>query len=216
MRPLRDRGLVCVVTDRARLSPSAPLDRQLDALVEQACAAAAADADLFQIRERDLPDGVLLSLAGRIGGAVRGSDLRVLVNDRLDVALAADAHGVQLREDGLPVREVRRAAPAGFLIGRSVHDVNAAEEAARGGADFVLFGTMYPTESKAPGHRRATLEDLGAVARACKAPVLGIGGIGPANAAEVARIAAGVAAIGWFATTDAVRLSEAVRLARGV
>jgi thiamine-phosphate diphosphorylase len=137
--------------------------------------------------------------------------MRVLVNDRLDVAIAARAHGVQLKGAGIGDAAARHLAPAGFLIGRSIHSV---EEAVRTAADFLIFGTVYPTASKGPHQTVTGLEPLAAAARAASVPVLAIGGIDATRAPDVARVADGIAAIGWFSTIDRAKLAEAVREAR--
>ncbi len=76
--------------------------------------------------------------------AVKGTRTRILVNDRLDVALAAGAHGVHLRGDSMPASRARSLAPIGFLIGRSVHSVDeAVRRHADGGVDYLLFGAVF-------------------------------------------------------------------------
>lgn len=208
------RGIICVVTARHRLAPGASLDAQLRAVVLQAGGAAAARADLFQVRENDLPDRTLLDLLGRIQKALQGSNTRLLVNDRLDVAVAAEADGVHLKETSVPIAEARRIVPGTFLVGVSAHSTAAAEEASASGGDYVIFGTIFPTRSKPPDRRLAGLDGLALAAKVCRVPLLAIGGIDAARVNDVARFAAGVAAIDWFAHTDAGRLAEAVRQAR--
>lgn len=210
----RARGLVCVITDRHRLRPGRPLDAQLRAIAGQARAAAAAGADLFQIRERDLPDRALLTLVEDVVSAVQGSATRVLVNDRLDIALAAGTHGVQLKAGSMPAEAARSLAPVDFLIGCSTHAPEEIERASRGGADFIIFGAVYPTSSKPPGHRWAGEQGLADASRHSHVPVLAIGGIDATRVRDIAPFAAGVAAVRWFATTDTLRLAESVRQVR--
>jgi thiamine-phosphate diphosphorylase len=138
-----------------------------------------------------------------------------VVNERVDVAMAAGAHGVHLRSDSLPVARVRDITPPGFLVGRSVHDLRAAVRAAHEGADYVLFGTVFESGSK-PGRRPAGVDALAEVAAAVTIPVLALGGITPSRAGEVARAgAAGVAAIGLFADASPDAVAEVVdRLTR--
>ena len=211
---MRAQGLICVVTDRTRLAPSEPLTQQLRSLVRQARAAAVAGADLLQIREPGLPDALLYRLVEDCREQTLDSSMAIVVNDRLDIALAAGADGVHLKESSIPILEARRLAPEHFLVSVSVHDPKAAGVASRAGADFVIFGTMFPTASKAHGHVTASLEGLAAAVAASTVPVLAIGGIDHRHVADVARVAAGVAAIGWFATTDERRLTDVVRQAR--
>ena len=134
-----------------------------------------------------------------------------MVSDRVDVALAAGAQGVHLRSDGPPGRDVRRLAPEGFIVGRSIHSVD--EAAAHGGEgmyDYLLFGTVFRSESKPDGHVPAGLGTLAAACAASAVPVLAIGGIDVARAAQVAGAgASGIAAIGLFA--GAMDLAETVR-----
>ena len=108
--------VVCMITDRRRLGEDAEA-----ALIRRVAAAARAGVHLIQIRERDIADGALFALVTRAVEAVRGTRTRVLVNDRVDVAMAAGAHGVHLRVDSAPATRVRDVAPPAFLIGRSVH-----------------------------------------------------------------------------------------------
>ena len=184
-----------MITDRRRLGSDAE-----DRLAGRVGAAARAGVHLVQVRERDLDGGPFVRLVARCMDAVRGTRARVLVNDRVDVALAAGAHGVHLRADSVAASRVRRIAPAGFLIGRSVHSVTEAlRTAADGGADYLLFGTVFPTASK-PGQAAAGTTALAEVVVATSLPVLAVGGVTVATAPDVARAgAAGIAAIALFA-----------------
>ncbi len=179
-----------------RADPQATADR----LVLQVAATARAGVHLVQIRERDLEGGALLELVRRCLAAVRDTATRILVNDRLDVALAAGAHGVHLRGDSMPASRARLLAPRGFLIGRSVHSPAEAIAAARdGGCDYLLFGPVFATRSK-PGVEPAGPDALASVVRAVPIPVLAVGGVNTGTIAAVARAgAAGAAAIGMFA-----------------
>ncbi len=187
------RPVLCLITDRRR--PCSP------EIVTQAQAAADAGIDLFQIREPDLPDGVLFDLTRRVIDATAGSALRVLVNDRLDVALAAGAHGVHLRGNSFSASRARTLASSPFLIGRSVHSVDEAVAAeAAGGLDYLIFGTIFPTISKPAEHGLAGVGTLRAATQACRLPVLAIGGVTFDNADQIVIAgAAGLAAIGLFA-----------------
>jgi thiamine-phosphate diphosphorylase len=120
----------------------------------------------------------------------------ILVNDRADIALSAGAGGVHLRADSAPTDAVRGLAAPDWTIGRSVHSPE--EAGGELGADYVLFGTVFPTDSK-PGTAAAGLDRLQAAAAACHSPVIAIGGITPERALAVRQAgAAGVAAIGVF------------------
>jgi thiamine-phosphate diphosphorylase len=209
------RPLLCAVTDRRRLGEYSSIGAVVDALARQARAAADAGLDLFQIREADLPDsafsdGALLDLAERARDAAAGSALRVLINDRLDIAIAAGLDGVHLRASSFPAARARAMAPPPpFLIGRSVHGVDEAVAAeAAGGLDYLILGTMFPTPSKPPDHPLAGVETLRAAARACRLPILAIGGVSLENAATLFEAgAAGLAAIELF-RNDSGRLPE--------
>jgi len=128
----------------------------------------------------------------------------VLVNDRLDVALASGADGVHLPAYGFPVRAVRRLAPPGFLIGVSTHTVEQAREADAEGADLLVFSPVFETTSK-PGGKPVGLAALAEVVRRVRAPVFALGGVGPGELRAVAATgAAGVAGISAFLTPEAL------------
>lgn len=190
--------IVAMVTDRTRFG-GGPL-RQQDALVRRAAAAADAGVDFIHVRERDLSDRSLLALVTRIVAAITGSAARVLVNERLDIALAAGASGVHLPAAAPRSGRIRAAAPTGFLIGRSVHsEAEAIDEDHAGACDYLVFGTVFPTPGK-PGASLAGVESLSSVCRRVRLPVLAIGGITRERVNAVAAAgAAGVAAIGLFA-----------------
>jgi thiamine-phosphate pyrophosphorylase len=190
--------MLCLVTDRRRIAPAdAPFDVARRCLVAQARHAAEAGVDLIQVRERDLEAGDLAALVAELVAVTRGTATRVVVNDRLDVALACAADGVHLRADSIPVEAARRLAPTGFLVGRSVH--GAGEAAAAAGANYVIAGTVFPSESKRSGPPLLGLDGLRAVVSAMPVPVLAIGGITSARFDDVAAAGpAGVAAIGLF------------------
>jgi thiamine-phosphate diphosphorylase len=196
--------VVCLVTDRQRTGGA-------DGVVERVAWAMRAGVHLVQVRERDLDGRALTILVGRCVDAARGSRTRILVNDRLDVALAAGAHGVHLRGDSLPASRVRAIAPPGFLVGRSVHERDEAIRAdTDGGLDYLLFGTVFETGSK-PGRRTAGAGALAAVVSGVRVPVLAIGGVTPDNLGEVAAAgAAGFAAIGLFAVTSETAVVDAM------
>jgi thiamine-phosphate pyrophosphorylase len=185
---------MCLVTDRRRFAREPE-----EELVRQVRAAAAAGVHLVQVRERDLATRDLLNLVGRCLEAARGTSTRVLVNDRVDVALAAGAHGVHLPAGGVPPARLRHFVPPGFIVGRSVHDVDeAARVAADGGVDYLIFGTVFPTSSK-PGVAAAGVLSLRAAVDAVPMPVLAIGGVTLERLSEIAAAgAAGFAAIGLF------------------
>jgi thiamine-phosphate pyrophosphorylase len=178
-----------MVSDRRRLPPGR-------ALAEAAAMAARAGVDLIQVREKDLDGGPLRRIVEEVLQAVAGTGARVLVSRRPDVAVAAGAHGVQLPEDGLPVADVRRAFP-GLMIGASRHSLEGVRLAGEQGADFVVFGPVFPT----PGKEGAAhgLEALGRAVRVSSVAVHAIGGIDADRVREVLSTGAGgIAAIRPF------------------
>jgi thiamine-phosphate pyrophosphorylase len=130
--------------------------------------------------------------------AVSGGATRVVVNDRLDVALACGAHGVHLRTDSIPPSLARTLAPAGFLIGRSVHSAGEASQLAAH-VDYLIAGTVFTSASKPSGHVPLGVAGLRAIVRSVRVPVLAIGGVTSERIAELGGSgAAGIAAIGLF------------------
>jgi thiamine-phosphate pyrophosphorylase len=193
----RGTPIICLVTDMSRL-PSATAD-ELERLVRHA---ANAGVDLIQLRERHLADRDLLALATRLVSAVGQTTARLVLNDRVDVALAAGAAGVHLRADSFDAGRVRAIAPADFLIGRSVHAEGEAREAAATGVDYLIYGTVFRTRSKPDLEEPHGIAGLAAVCRRVTVPVLAIGGIASDNVGDLAAAgAAGVAAIGLFTET---------------
>jgi thiamine-phosphate pyrophosphorylase len=196
------RPIVCVVT-RARGAAGSP---ERAVLVDRLARAAAAGATLIQVRERLLDDRSLVAFVGEIVAATQETGCRVLVNERLDIALAAGAAGVHLKASAFSASDVRRLVPATFLVGRSVHS---AEEAAdvemAGGCDYLVFGTVFPSASKPDDHPIAGLGALRAVCDRVALPVIAIGGVTISRAEAVAGTgAAGAAAVSLFAETHDV------------
>lgn len=200
--------MICLVTDRRRLSigPDA-----CDRLVDLVRAAATANIELVQIRERDLEGRALAELVSHCLDAVRGTATKVIVNDRADVAAATEAHGVHLRGDSISVAAARSLLGHGAVIGRSIHSADEAHSTSR--ADYMIFGALYQASSKDPGHPTATLDELrSACDGAGGTPVLAIGGITLERVPEVARAgAAGVAGIGLFVPPPGVPADRHLR-----
>lgn len=210
------RPFLMMVTDRQRCAgvPAGTNDGLAGgaALVTVAAAAARAGVDVIQLRERGLEDALLLALALDVRRAIAGTGVRMVVNDRIDIALAAGADGVHLPGSGVSCARLRAIVPDGFLVGRSVH--SAAEAVAAesgGGCDYLVCGTVFGSEGKPAGHAVAGLEALAAVCAAVRLPVLAIGGISSARVPDVVRAgAAGVAAIGLFAAGGEAELRAAI------
>ncbi len=156
--------ILMLVTDRALCGGA-------DGLVAAVEAAVAGGVDAVQLREKSLPPDDLLALARRLRTVTRDRAL-LLVNGPLDVALAAEADGVHLPE---AAPSVQRPQP-GFLVGRSIHSMDAARRAAAEGVDYLVAGPVYPTRSH-PGAEPAGLGLIGEVCEAVHVPVLAIGGV---------------------------------------
>lgn len=196
------RPILCYVTDGRALPVSAEAPRQA-VLLERIRNAAAAGVDWVQIREKDLDGRPLSDLVSGAIAAIRGSTAKILVNDRLDIALTTGANGVHLGENSLPIAEAVRAkrqfSPAEFWIGASCHSLEAARRAAQEGADYVFFGPVFPTPSKAQFGAPQGLDRLAEVCSSTPIPVLAIGGINAENAGTCTEVgAAGIAAIRLF------------------
>jgi thiamine-phosphate pyrophosphorylase len=170
-------------------------------------AAVDAEVSLIQIREKSLNARALYELTARAVSITRDSKTRLLVNDRADIARAAGADGVHLTTKSLPAVVVRRMFGAEFLIGVSTHSVAEARAARSGGADFVVFGPVFETESKREFGAPQGLEKLRAVTMELQEfPVLAIGGVSLENAAACFEAGAkGIAAIRLLSDPVALR-----------
>lgn len=185
--------VLCYITDRRQLRSVHP-----GVIIREALRAGV---DMVQIREKDLPTRELMvlveeavSAAGETASGVRASPppsrehscaplkkgsacVHVLVNDRLDVALAAGAGGVHLGGQSMPVLAVRRVAPRPFVIGVSCHSLDEAKAAESAGADYLLLGPIFATPSKLKYGPPLGLEELRKVTARIRVPVLALGGI---------------------------------------
>jgi len=231
----RKNPILCYVTDRRSLSTPAVASKS--ALVERISAIAEAGVNWVQIRERDLSGRALAELTREVTAQKRAA--RIIVNDRVDVAVTEGAGGVHLGETGLPVADVTKwvkrtasgvvvsddgvasqfpaAAPQDFLIGASCHSLESAKAAVRDGADYIFFGPVFATPSKVKFGEPQGVKKLAEVCNAVALPVIAIGGITIENAREcVAAGAAGIAAIRLFqdAAEPAQVISELKRLRR--
>jgi len=191
-------------------------------------AAADAGVDWIQIREKDISGKDCSSLTREAlhraakSSARKTAPTRILVNDRLDVAISQSAGGVHLGENSLPLVEVKRLVEnrgnrKDFLIGVSCHSLEAARAAASRGADYLFFGPIFATPSKAAFGAPQGLERLAQVCRAVSIPVLAIGGITLENAADcLAAGASGIAAIRLFQDSqDMASLVQSLRMLTG-
>ena len=152
--------------------------------------------DAIQIREPQLTARELFEITESAVALARGTSVKIIVNERADVAVAAGADGVHLRASGPPVADVRAIVPAGFVIGRSAHSDQEIDRAA--GADYLIFGTVFATSSK-PGVEGQGLDALRRAVERFGGPVLAIGGVTAAAVPDVLSTgAAGYAGIGMF------------------
>ena len=177
-----------LVTDRTQTA-----GRPLATVVE---AALAGGVDAVQLREKDLPSAELLDLATRLHPLCKRYHVPLLINDRVDIALAVGAEGVHLPADSFTPADARRLLGPEALIGASTHSLAEAQAAGNGGADFIVFGPVFDTQSKRAFGAPTGLEALAEVARAVALPVLAIGGINAQRATSIrARGADGVAVV---------------------
>jgi thiamine-phosphate pyrophosphorylase len=202
--------ILCMVTS-GRLSGNST-SHDASALLERIAAAAQAGVALVQIREPGLESRALAGVVAAAVSAVGGTAACVIVNDRLDVAIGAGAHGVHLKGTAMPSGRVRAVAARPFIVGRSVHDARTVMD---GDVDYLVFGTVFASGSKPHGHPVAGVDALRAIAASAPVPVLAIGGMTVARLGEVRDAgAAGFAAIGLFAEMDVSALGDACRRAR--
>ena len=167
-------------------------DRRQGDVITYAQRAIADGVNMIQIREKDLPARQLLELVFKVRDLAAGTPTRVLVNDRLDVALAAGINGVHLPANGLPPSKAR---PLVKVLGVSTHTLQEAIDAERACSDFIVFGPIFDT----PGKTAVGLRKLREITSQLTIPVLAIGGITSENTDEVlAAGAAGFAGIRLF------------------
>ena len=197
------------MTDRRNLAANDSPEAR-ETLLRKIGTAAQAGVEWIQIREKDLSGQDCSSLTREALQRVakssprKAAPTRILVNDRLDIALSQRAGGVHLGENSLPLTEVKRLLEnrgerKDFLIGVSCHSLQAAKAAASGGADYLFFGPVFVTPSKAAFGAPQGLERLAEVCRGVSIPVLAIGGVTLENAPDcLAADASGIAAIRLF------------------
>ncbi|HEX6589442.1 MAG TPA: thiamine phosphate synthase [Longimicrobiales bacterium] len=186
MRAPLDLRLI-VITDERLAAPRT--------VVDVVRAALQAGAPAVQLRMKDAPARDQLAAATELLALTRAAGALLFLNDRFDVALAAGVDGVHFGPDDIPVAAARAAAPPGFLIGFSTDDPAVARRAERDGADYLGCGAVFGTSSKDVGGEAIGSARLAEVAAAVRIPVVGIGGITPANVGQVAQAGASGAAV---------------------
>ena len=182
----------CYITDRRTLPANT-------SLLDNVARNLAAGVEWVQIREKDLSARELFDLTVLVLGLPNPHGSKILVNSRVDVAIAVGAAGVHLPAGSPAPRLWRDLSPAGFLIGVSCHTLDEVRAAEEEGADYVVFGPVFAPRSKVTALEPLGVDALGEAARAVRIPVLALGGITRENAAGcIAAGAAGVAAISLF------------------
>ncbi|MDO8614131.1 MAG: thiamine phosphate synthase [Dehalococcoidia bacterium] len=162
--------------------------------VEVARQAIEGGARLIQLRDKAREKGLQLPVAEALRSLCREHGVPFIINDHVDLALAAGADGVHVGPKDLPVAIVRRLVPRGMIVGCSTNNAEEARRAQADGADYVSVGRLFPTGSKADT-RPATLESLRAVKAAVRLPVCAIGGINESNIDQVIAAGADMAAV---------------------
>ena len=138
--------------------------------------AVAGGVDIVQLRERNMHSRGIFSLAKKIKEAIACTSARMLINDRVDIAMAVGADGVHLGQKGLPVETVRRMVGHGMVIGVSTHNLEEALKAEDEGADYILFSPVFSTRCK-PGMEPKGVDALVEISRKVSIPVVPLGGI---------------------------------------
>lgn len=190
-----------LITDRKLCKPL-PLTEVVDQACRQGIKA-------VQLREKDLGGKALFSLAGEIREITRKWNAKLFVNDRADIALAVGADGVHCRETSMNPGDVKQLDDS-RTVGASVHSLESARKAQRDGADFLLFGPVFYTASKAGYGSPQGVSQLRRTAKAVNIPVFAVGGVTSARAVKC-RTAGAYGVAGISSIMSAVSVQQKVR-----
>ncbi len=176
MKNASDLMPLCLITNRRR--SAGPFLEAIEAGLRGGVTA-------VEVREPDLVGRQIYDLCLRVREMTNQTGAALLVNDRLDVAEAVGADAVHLSWRSLPVDAAKRVAAGKLLVGASVHDAGEAEAAEEAGADYVIYGPIFPTSSKPNGPPSKGVESIAKVRNAIRIPFFVVGGISPANVSQL-------------------------------
>lgn len=208
MKPLGDPPYICLITEGA--ANSANFQLETTRILATVSDAVSDGVNMIQIREKELPARLLFDLVRRAVDVVRDTPAIVVVNDRADIAIAAGADGVHLRESSLPPAVVRQRFLRELVVGVSTHSFSAAKSAASSGADYIVVGPVFESPGKGPPIAESEL--MRVYLELNGFPVLALGGVDAENVVTVLNAgASGVAAIRSLNDQDARRqICEAI------
>ena len=210
--------IIYLITSGETRLDSSPASKDFQDIIALVRAATEARVSLIQLREKNLPARTLYELALRLAAITKGTDTRLLINDRADIARAARADGCHLTTRSIEASVIRRTFGAGFLIGVSTHSLAEAQKARDDGADFAVFGPVFDTASKRIYGPPVGIEHLRETAQTLSPfPIIALGGITLENAAETLRAgASGIAAIRLLSDSHNLKqTAEAIRKSVG-
>lgn len=185
----RKIGRMCIITDTAV--------QKKYSHIEIALMAINGGADVIQFRDKSMPTGELIETAKKIKKICSKAGVLFIVNDRVDAALLADADGVHLGKEDIPLKEARKLLGKNKIIGRTAHTIKEAREAEENGADYIGFGHIYLTASKLKLTSPVGTEKLKYAVKTINIPIFAIGGISLSNIEEIIKTGVhGAAVIG--------------------
>ncbi len=198
-------GKLCVITDT--------VIQKKYSHYELAKMAVKGGADMIQLRDKLMPTSELIETAIRIKKLCNKHKVLFIVNDRVDVAMLADADGVHLGLEDISVKDARKLLGKDKVIGGTAHSLKEAVDAENSGADYLGFGHIYPTGSKLKKDKPKGTRLLKKAAQSVKIPVIAIGGITGENITDVMATGAhGIAVIGWVVKSE--NPAQAVKMLR--